>query len=139
MVALAGCAAQPTPQASVGALAVVFGVVREGNRAMDARPDGVDQGAARHTLLQLLAMLDVLGTNPLDPAWGGAAGGGGRAEEVLGALVQERLAARAAARAEKDFATADAIRDQLTALGVVIEDTPAGARWTLLRGTRSAL
>jgi cysteinyl-tRNA synthetase len=114
-----------------GALAVVFGVVREGNRAMDARPDAVDQPAARHTLLQLVAMLDVLGTNPLDPAWGSDAGGAGRADEVLAALVEERLVARAAARADKDFAAADAIRDRLAALGVVIEDTPSGARWSV--------
>jgi cysteinyl-tRNA synthetase len=114
-----------------GALAVVFGLVREGNKAMDAAPDGVDQVATRHTLLQLAAMLDVIGANPLDPRWGGTASGGDRVGEVLAALVQERLDARASARAEKDFAAADAIRDQLTALGVVIEDTPTGARWAL--------
>jgi cysteinyl-tRNA synthetase len=85
----------------------------------------------RHTLLQLVAMLDVLGVNPLDPRWGGAVGGEDRTGEVLAALVQERLDARAQARAQKDFAAADAIRDSLTALGVVIEDTPAGARWAL--------
>ena len=114
------------------ALAVVFGTVREGNRAIDARPDGTDPGELRHTLLQLLAMLDVLGVNPLDPSWGeGAGAGDDKASAVLGALVEERLAARAQARQDKDFAAADAIRDQLTALGVVIEDTPAGARWTL--------
>lgn len=112
------------------ALAVVFGTVREGNRALDAQPDAVDQEGTRHTLLQLVAMLDVLGTNPLDPAWGSAAADD-RGAEVLAALVQERLRARAQARADKDFAAADAIRDQLTALGVVIEDTPAGARWAL--------
>jgi len=38
------------------------------------------------------------------------------------------LAARAAARAEKDWARADAVRDGLSALGFVIEDTPQGAR-----------
>lgn len=113
-----------------GALAVVFGVVREGNRLLDG--GGADEGAVRAGLLQLLAMLDVLGVNPLDPRWGGGAtGGDDRAAQVLDALVEERLTARAQARADKDFAAADAIRDQLTALGVVIEDTPAGARWSL--------
>ena len=112
------------------ALAVVFGLVREGNKALEAGAGEKDAAAVRHTLRQLVAMLDVLGVNPLDPRWGGEAGGG-RAGEVLGALVEERLAARAQARADKDFAAADAIRDQLTALGVVIEDTPAGARWSL--------
>ena len=115
------------------ALAVVFGTVREGNKAADAAPDGIDAGELRHTLLQLLAMLDVLGVNPLDPSWSAGAGAAAddRTGAVLAALVEERLAARAQARADKDFATADAVRDQLTALGVVIEDTPAGARWTL--------
>ena len=112
------------------ALAVVFGTVRDGNRALDAGA-GADAQALRHTLLQLLAMLDVLGTNPLDPSWGGGSREDDRGMEVLAALVQERLDARARARAEKDFATADAIRDHLTTLGVVIEDTPAGARWSL--------
>ena len=110
------------------ALAVVFGLVREGNKALES--GGGEAGAVRHTLRQLVAMLDVLGVNPLDERWGGA-DEGGRAGEVLAALVEERLAARTQARADKDFAAADAIRDQLTALGVVIEDTPAGARWSL--------
>ncbi|MFX0538872.1 cysteine--tRNA ligase [Ornithinimicrobium sp. Y1847] len=114
------------------ALAVVFGIVREGNKALDAAGDGVDVAGTRHTLGQLVAMLDVLGINPLDPSWsGGASAGGDTAQDVLAALVQQRLDARAQARADKDFALADQIRDQLTDLGVVIEDTPAGARWAL--------
>ena len=111
------------------ALAVLFGTVRDGNRALEDL-DGADRGGVRHTLVAVLAMTDVLGINPLDPAWGGDSGRGAT-EEVLAALVQERLDARAAARAAKDFATADEIRDQLAAIGVVIEDTPAGARWSL--------
>ncbi|GAA1165306.1 cysteine--tRNA ligase [Ornithinimicrobium humiphilum] len=115
-----------------GALAVVFGAVREGNKALEAAPDAGDREGTRRTVLQLVAMLDVLGVNPLDPRWGGSAGAtDNRTSTVLAALVQERLDARARARADKDFATADAIRDQLTALGVVIEDTPSGARWAL--------
>ncbi|MFC6420679.1 cysteine--tRNA ligase [Ornithinimicrobium tianjinense] len=114
-----------------GALAVVFGAVREGNRAIDAHPDSVDQEATRRSLLQLLAMLDVLGVNPLDEVWGAEPAGSDAATQVLAALVEERLQARGTARAEKNFAEADAIRDRLTALGVVIEDTPSGARWSL--------
>ncbi|MFE3524123.1 cysteine--tRNA ligase, partial [Streptomyces sp. NPDC059161] len=41
------------------------------------------------------------------------------------------LEQREAARARKDWATADAIRDQLTQSGLVIEDSPSGPRWTL--------
>nr|WP_306237867.1 MULTISPECIES: cysteine--tRNA ligase [unclassified Ornithinimicrobium] len=113
------------------ALAALFGAVREGNRALE-QASGADRGALRHTVLQVLAMTDVLGINPLDPSWG-SGGTAGSTEAVLDALVQERLDARAAARAERDFAAADAIRDQLTSLGIVIEDTPTGARWALDR------
>jgi cysteinyl-tRNA synthetase len=54
--------------------------------------------------------------------------------DVIDALVHVTLDARQAARARKDFAAADAIRDQLKAAGVVVEDTPAGPRWTLADG-----
>ncbi|WP_109471761.1 cysteine--tRNA ligase [Ornithinimicrobium cavernae] len=117
------------------ALAALFGTVREGNRALE-QPGAADRATVRHTLLEVVSMTDVLGINPLDPGWGGG-DEAGAAETVLDALVQERLAARAAARAERDFATADAIRDQLTAAGVAIEDTPGGARWSLSRPTGS--
>jgi len=63
----------------------------------------------------------------------------GRANEVLGVLaVEERsldermkelIAARAEARARKDWAAADRIRDEIAALGVVLQDTPQGVVW----------
>ena len=49
----------------------------------------------------------------------------------IDALVRVALDQRTAARARKDFAAADAIRDQLAAAGVVVEDTPDGPRWSL--------
>jgi cysteinyl-tRNA synthetase len=52
-------------------------------------------------------------------------------DDDLSAWVEERLAARQAARASRDFAAADAIRGEIAARGVVIEDTPQGARWKL--------
>ncbi|WP_151525428.1 cysteine--tRNA ligase [Serinicoccus kebangsaanensis] len=112
------------------ALAVVFNAVRDGNKLLEAGGDVASGGELRHTVLQVAAMLDVIGANPLDARWTGRTGTD-RGGEVLAALVQERLDARAQARTDKDFARADAIRDHLTSLGVVIEDTPAGARWAL--------
>jgi cysteinyl-tRNA synthetase len=50
---------------------------------------------------------------------------------ALSTLVDELLAERLRARAEKDFARADAIRDRLLASGIAVEDTPDGPLWTL--------
>ena len=47
------------------------------------------------------------------------------------ARVEALLEARTQARASKDFARSDAIRDELAALGVCIRDTPGGAEWSL--------
>ena len=53
---------------------------------------------------------------------------------ALGVLVEAQLEARAHARAAKDWAASDAIRDTLAAAGVVVEDGPDGASWSLKRG-----
>jgi len=71
-------------------------------------------------------MTKILGVYPGD--WPSSSGG---SHEVIDALVQVALDQRADARARKDYAASDAIRDQLSAAGVLIEDTPSGARWTL--------
>jgi cysteinyl-tRNA synthetase len=47
--------------------------------------------------------------------------------------VEERLAARRAARERRDFAAADAIRAELTARGVTIEDAAGGTKWKRAR------
>ncbi|WP_010534243.1 cysteine--tRNA ligase [Brachybacterium squillarum] len=80
---------------------------------------------------RLRAMLDVLGLDPIGPQWGGDTEDGDAAHTALDALVRTQLDARATARAEKDWARADAIRDALTAAGIRVEDGPDGARWTL--------
>ncbi|MBU7597124.1 cysteine--tRNA ligase [Streptomyces sp. P38-E01] len=110
------------------ALAVVHNTVRQGNAALSAE----DKDGVLRALGELRAMLGVLGLDPLDESWGSA--GGERGEELTGvvdALVRLLLDQRQAARARKDFATADAIRDELQNSGLVIEDTPSGPRWEL--------
>ena len=103
------------------AMAVLFDTVREGNKASDPS----------HHAAQVRAMLAVLGLDPADPAWGPAAAGDDRMAAVVDALVSGLLQQRAEARAEKDFATSDAIRDRLKAAGVEITDTPDGQKWSL--------
>jgi cysteinyl-tRNA synthetase len=109
------------------AVAVLYDAVREGNRLL-AAGDGAD-GATPY-VAQVLAMLDVLGLHPDDGAWG-AGGNDAKLTAAVDALVAGLLEQRAQARAEKDFARADAIRDQIKTAGIEIEDTPSGARWTL--------
>ncbi|MGC5664963.1 CysS/YqeB C-terminal domain-containing protein, partial [Micromonospora sp. WMMD723] len=108
------------------ALAVLQATLRDGNTAL-AEGDDV---TVRTTLAATRAMLDILGVDPLDPAWTG----GGRADDLRGvvdSLVALALEQRAQARSRKDWAAADAVRDQLKQSGVVVEDTPQGPRWTI--------
>jgi len=110
------------------ALAVVHASVRDGNQALT----GGDKQAIRDGLGELRAMLQVLGLDPLSPEW--ATGeSGSRLRKVVEELVRLTLRQRDAARARKDYAAADAIRDGLDKIGVVVEDTPDGARWELKR------
>jgi cysteinyl-tRNA synthetase len=101
------------------AVAVLFETVREGNRSDDPRA----QAAA------VVAMLDVLGLNPADPVWGDTGSQDARLTAAVDVLVAGLLEQRNRARAEKDFAAADAIRDQLKAAGIEVEDTPNGPKW----------
>ncbi len=109
------------------ALAVLHDTVREGNRALT---DG-DDAAVESALGAVRAMAAVIGVDPFDPHWRDGAGGEGHLREALDMLVRAELDARAQARKERDFGTADAIRDRLAASGIAVEDTPDGARWTL--------
>jgi cysteinyl-tRNA synthetase len=105
------------------ALAVVHNTVRAGNTAL-ASGDSV---GVRRAFSAVLAMTDVLGIWP--PAWAGE--GASNLTPVVDALVQVAIAQRTSARERKDYAAADAIRDQLSAAGIAVEDTPSGPRWTL--------
>jgi len=109
------------------ALAVVHDAVREGNTAL---AEGDAAGAAKQAE-SVLAMLAVLGLDPFAAPF--ADSGSSDLTSVVDALVGVALEQRQAARARRDFTTADAIRDQLTAAGIVVEDRPTGSHWELAR------
>jgi cysteinyl-tRNA synthetase len=109
------------------AIAVLHDTVRRGNLALAAG----DDDSVRHRLGQVRAMAAIIGIDPRDEHWQGGEGGDARAQGALDTLVRAELDARAAARKERDFAAADAIRARLAGAGVAVEDTPDGARWTL--------
>ena len=105
------------------ALAVLHETVRAGNTALAED----DKDGVREALHAVLNMTSVLG---LDDARDAVAGPT-PADAALDALVQERLAERLQARADKDWARADAIRDSLAAAGITVEDTADGATWSV--------
>jgi cysteinyl-tRNA synthetase len=113
-----------------GALAVIHDTVRAGNVALDEGDDDAALAAAG----SVVAMTQVLGVNPLASHWGSSGDTGVSATEAaLDALVKAQLEARQSARQERDFERADAIRDELAAVGIAITDTPSGAQWSLVR------
>lgn len=98
------------------ALAVLFELSTEANRDKSAQASGL-----------LHALGGVLGLLQADPSGylRGPVSAGGLGDAEIDALVAERRAARAS----RDFARSDAIRDQLAAAGVTLEDTPQGTLW----------
>jgi cysteinyl-tRNA synthetase len=107
------------------ALAALHEVLREGNTALASE----DLAAARGALGSVRAMLGILGIDPGDPAF--AISGDNDMRDTVDALVSLALEQRTAARERKDWAAADAVRDQLKQAGVAIEDTAHGPRWTI--------
>src|SRR5882724_12263401 len=102
------------------AVAVIHGWRRDANAAID---DGRLDDAAAH-LADVRAALAVLGVELVDtkPETGAPINANDSA-------VDDAVAARVAARAHKDFAEADRLRDELRAQGVELEDTPQGTIW----------
>lgn len=119
-----------------GATAAIFSAIRDGNAVLSQVQGALDDATraqVRATLVAVRAMLDTLGLDPLADPWAVAAvdGENSKAGKALDALISAQLEDRQQARAAKDFATADAIRDSLTAAGILIEDAPTGSTWSL--------
>ncbi|MEP7009275.1 MAG: cysteine--tRNA ligase [Acidobacteriota bacterium] len=102
------------------ALAALFGFVRETNVAIDAGALGAgDPERVRAALASVDTVLGVLDAD----AWRDTS------DDSEAAEIDQMVAARDAARAGRDFATSDRLRDELAARGIVLEDTPHGTRW----------
>jgi cysteinyl-tRNA synthetase len=108
------------------ALAAIHTTVHEGNAALDAG----DHTAAVAVTGSVRAMAAVLGLDPLADQWRSTSGVDATSV-ALDVLVDRLLAERADARARRDYTTADAVRDQLLAAGIAVEDTPDGPVWTV--------
>ncbi|BCW61949.1 cysteine--tRNA ligase [Paenarthrobacter sp. MSM-2-10-13] len=107
------------------ALGVLHETVRAGNTALAAG----DLEGAKSALYSVLSMTEVLGLDSVKRPEAVQ----GREHAALEVLIEAQLEARAAARASKDWAASDAIRDTLAAAGVVVEDGADGATWSLKR------
>jgi cysteinyl-tRNA synthetase len=108
------------------ALAVIFDTVSEGNNAVSAD----DAERVRDSVAAVRGMLGILGLDPLAEEWAEDSQSASL-EPVLDKLVGELLEQRTAARAAKDWAAADRIRDGLAAAGITIEDSPQGPHWSV--------
>ena len=107
------------------ALAGISEALRVGNSAVTSGDKTVIAAAAS----EIRGALEILGCDPLDPAF--AISGGADLTDALDGVIQLALAQRTAARERKDFAASDQIRDGLAALGITIEDTAQGPRWSI--------
>jgi cysteinyl-tRNA synthetase len=106
------------------ALADISELVRIGNTAITEN----DLATLAKSASEVRGALEILGCDPFNPIFADSTSA---KSEVLDGLISLALEQRNAARARKDFAASDAIRDSLTALGITIEDTPTGSRWTV--------
>ncbi|MBY4010966.1 cysteine--tRNA ligase [Rhodococcus fascians] len=109
------------------ALAEIHATVTLGNTALESG----DLPAAVEHAGSVRAMLDILGVDPLDPHWSSDSGSDAAALGALGVLVEAELERRATAKATKEWAVADEIRDRLAQAGVDVTDTPNGPEWSL--------
>ena len=97
------------------AIGVLFELVRAVNTAMQTGTPS--KAAAEASLSMIRELTDILGLLYA------------KEEESLDKTVEDLIEERQAARKAKDFQRADAIRDQLKAMGILLEDTPQGVKW----------
>ncbi|MCH7881480.1 MAG: cysteine--tRNA ligase [Proteobacteria bacterium] len=108
---------------TANAVAVLFDLVREINRTKAEKMGNVDSLAS---LLRYLAgIIGLLQSDPEVYLKSMVAGSSDLADEIVEAMVQQRLEARN----NKDWAAADRLRDELSAAGITIEDSNEGTRW----------
>jgi cysteinyl-tRNA synthetase len=110
------------------ALAGISEALRLGNIAITAG----DTSGIANSANEIRGALEVLGCDPFDSAFA-AVGGSEDLTSALDGTIKLALEQREAARVRKDFAAADAIRDGLIALGITIEDSAQGPRWSITR------
>ena len=115
---------------TAGGLGVLFDAVREGNRLLDSGEDAGPIAAAFDEITMVLAideptasLADVAGAVAAIAERVGVSGG--TAEDLVAALIRHRTEARAG----RDFATADLVRRELAATGIVLEDGADGTTW----------
>ena len=101
-------------------LAFIAESMRIGNSAGD------DMKVLAKSAGEIRGALSILGCDPKDAAFTGSRSN----DVVMDGLIKLALEQREAARARKDFTAADQIRDQIAALGITVEDTSNGPRWS---------
>ena len=108
------------------ALASISEALRAGNSAITAGDKAVIKSSAN----EIRGALEILGCDPFDAVFV-SSGGSEDMTAALDGTIKLALEQRAAARERKDFAASDSIRDGLAALGITIEDTAQGPRWSI--------
>ncbi len=105
------------------ALAVLHEQTRAGNAALAAGADASEYANAVWAMANVLGLISLMNLD--------GSGASGAEHQALDALIHTILEQRASARAEKDWATADRMRDVLAAAGITVKDGAQGSTWSL--------